>query len=174
MNYVKNGEERSIPWWNWAWRLRIWRNWLSISRIKYKWLDWNFISILGGLDTFNEVQPTWVFAKQIRGLTLFVEQCVQGILVLHISPTELLKKLVVFLCFGDHAVLSFIKRVHLKGLSLRYNCDLDLLLICAFLFRRWIAAIYVQGTYPDYKLLLYSFSGAFLGWDWEIIAAQVT
>ena len=103
----------------------------------------SFNSIWGRLDTFNEVQPTWVFAKQIGGLTLFVKECVQGILVFHISSTELLQQLVVFLCFVDHSVLSLIERVHLEGWAIRHNCDHDLLLICALLFRRWVAAIHV-------------------------------
>ena len=103
----------------------------------------SFNSIWRGLDTFNEVQPTWVFAKQIGGLTLFVKECVQGILVFHISSTELLQQLVVFLCFVDHSILSLIERVHLEGWAIRHNRDHDLLLICALLFRRWIAAIYV-------------------------------
>ena len=103
----------------------------------------SFNSIWGRLDTFNEVQPTWVFAKQIGGLTLFVKECVQGILVFHISSTELLQQLVVFLCFADHSVLSLIERVHLEGWAIRDNRDHDLLLICALLFRRWIAAIHV-------------------------------
>ena len=140
---------------------------LFSKRLRYKWshiseasFDW----IGRRLDTFNEVQPTWIFAKQIGGLTLFVKECVQGILVFHISSAELLQQLVVFLCFSDHGILSLIKRVHLEGWAIRYDCDHDLLLICLFLFRRRVATIYVQSTRSHHQLILWAFSRAFLCW----------